>query len=108
MAKSEFKLQEGVTGKYLVHPSFLGGRKLLFPKQHVHGVAHKPLHELTLEEVDRLLAAGVCTDIFQLKKNIKTAPVETTEPLVEKEVVNPEEIVKPKRNYRRSQQPSES
>lgn len=105
MAENKHKLQEGVAGKYLVNPSFLGGRKLLFPRQHVHGVAHKPLHELTLEEVDRLLAAGVCKDIFQLKNNTPPAPVETPEPVVTPE---PEEIVKPKRTYRRSQQLSES
>jgi hypothetical protein len=109
MAEQKFQLQEGVTGKYLVNPSFLGGRKLIFPLQHIHKVAHKPAHELTLEEIDRLVAAGAVKGIFTLKaktvaaiqpeKEAAEAPAETAGEATDE---------KPKRNYRRRTILSES
>lgn len=64
------QLTPDVEKKYSCAPGFLGGQKLVFPKQAKHGVAHKAAHELTMEEVDKLFEAGAVKGVFTLK----TAP----------------------------------
>lgn len=61
------KLQPDVAAKYDVKENFLYGQKLVFPSKD-HGVANKPAHELTVQEVDALIAAGVAKGIFTLKE----------------------------------------
>lgn len=78
-----YALQPAVAAKYIAHPSFLDGRKLLFPHTNKHHVANKPAHELTVEEVDKLMEHKALEGVFSLKPveaNL-TAPVISIPPV---------------------------
>ena len=62
-----FALKPEVAAKYNFPANNLKGQKLVFLKTNIHGVDNKPAHELTLEEVDKLYAAGCVTGLFTLK-----------------------------------------
>ena len=59
-------LKAEVAAKYSCPANFLAGGKLVFPFPAKHGVSNKPAHELTLEEVDKLYAAGAVKGVFTL------------------------------------------
>jgi hypothetical protein len=46
-----------------------GNQKQVWPKRTIHGVPAKKLAELTVEDVDKLVAAGAVKGIFQLKES---------------------------------------
>lgn len=62
-----FVLKPEVAAKYDVHPSVLKGQKLVFSHTIKHGVPNKSAHDLTLDEVDKLYAAGAVNGLFTLK-----------------------------------------
>ena len=63
----KFSLQPEVAAKYDCPENFLPGGKLVFPFPKKHNVANKPAHELTLAEVDKLVAANAVNGVFTLK-----------------------------------------
>jgi hypothetical protein len=77
MAKKN--LQPEVAAKYTATENFLYGQKLVFPKQSVHSIGGKPLHELTLAEADTLVSLGCLKGVLTLKAPVvpvqKPAPV---------------------------------
>lgn len=74
-------LNPEVAAKYTATENFLFGQKLVFPKQTVHGIGGKPLHELTLAEADTLHGLGCLKGVLSLKAPVvpaqKPAPVKT-------------------------------
>lgn len=62
------QLDAEVAKKYNCNPSYLYGGNMVWDKQSKHSVANKPVHELTVEEVDVLVAAGAAKGVFTLKK----------------------------------------
>ncbi len=68
MAESKKQsLKPEVAAKYEATENFLFGQKLVFPHYKVHGIAGKPLHELSLEEADKLVGAKALNGVLKLK-----------------------------------------
>ncbi len=75
------KLSADVAAKYDVVENFLHNQKLVFPKQNVHGIGGKPLHKLTLAEVDTLVSMGCLKGVVSLKaKPVSVAAKPIAEP----------------------------
>ena len=100
MAKKN--LQPEVAAKYTATENFLYGQKLVFPKQSVHGIGGKPLHELTLAEADTLHGLGCLKGVLTLKAPVvpvqKPAPVKA-EVKTEAENEPKEETTFPKKKH---------
>lgn len=60
-------LKPDVAAKYDANESFLYGQKLVFPFYKKHGVDGKPLHELTIEEADKLMQHNALNGVLSLK-----------------------------------------
>lgn len=60
------ELQYAWSGKYKCLIKF-AGQKQVWPKRNIHGVAAKKMRELSLADVDALVAAGAVKGIFELK-----------------------------------------
>lgn len=66
----KFQLKPEVAEKYNCTDAFLNGQKLVFPTAAVN---NKKAHELSLEEVDKLVSLGAVNGIFSPKLPIAPA-----------------------------------